>query len=93
MKVPELWALGGLLALSHSMMCQVEYDSPAKGACPATKYLNDLGSQFRSWKSSSSAELTRERHPVGRLQSNGHLLCCERAFLSPAKCPREGTLY
>lgn len=43
MEVLELWALGGPLALSHPMMCQVEYDSPAKGTCPATKYLNDLG--------------------------------------------------
>ena len=45
-----------------------------------------------SWKSSSSAEPTRERHPMGHVQSNGHLLCSQRAFLSP-KCPREGTPY
>lgn len=43
MEVLELWALGSPLALSHPMMCQVEYDSPAKGTCPETKYLNDLG--------------------------------------------------
>ena len=42
-EVLELWALGGPLALSHSMICQVEYDSSAKGTCPATKYLHDLG--------------------------------------------------